>query len=67
MHDESFFMVWNPNGRPPMYRHMTRNAAITEAERLARENTGAQFFVLQAIEMRMVDGMQRVTLEDCPF
>lgn len=68
----AFWLVWNPDGGPPTYRHDTQDGAIGEAERLARAHPGARFFVLQAIEMRAVDSMQRVRLcpgaaDDVPF
>ena len=67
--DESvFWLVWNPQGRAPMYRHITKHSATVEAERLARINHGQRFYVLQATDYRELDGMQRVRLdEDQPF
>jgi len=60
---EMFWIVWNPRGASmPRVRHATEALAVAEAERLARENAGQQFFVLQANHMRSVDGMTRVTL-----
>lgn len=44
-----FWMVWNPNGRQPRHMHMNRVAADQEAQRLARENPGEQFFVLKSM------------------
>ena len=44
-----FYIIWNPDGaRPPKFRHDTFVAARREAERLALENPGSQFFVMQA-------------------
>jgi recombination protein RecT len=46
---DSFFIVWNPEGqRPPKFRHGTFGQASGEATRLARENPGAEFFVMEA-------------------
>jgi hypothetical protein len=46
---DSFFIVWNPKGqRPPTFRHGTFGQASNEATRLARENPGADFFVMVA-------------------
>ena len=57
-----FWMVWNPRGSAPVCRHSVIESATAEAERLARLNHGVPFFVLEAIEMRMVDDMRRVKL-----
>jgi len=71
-----FWMVWNPDGNPPKYRHDTEAAAETEAERLARLNPGSRFFVLEAVGLRCVDNMHRIDLrkplsveqsDDIPF
>ncbi|AOR77188.1 hypothetical protein [Novosphingobium resinovorum] len=45
----SFFIVWNPEGhRPPRYRHEEFARAEREAKRLAAEQPGQQFFVMEA-------------------
>lgn len=44
-----FWLVWNPNGRNPGYRHSSRESAQTEAERLAALNPGASFFVVKGV------------------
>ena len=44
-----FWMVWNPAGRMPAYRHPGRQSAQIEAERLAEANPGQSFYVLHAI------------------
>lgn len=49
MEHKKFWMVWNPNGRQPRYEHINRQSADMEAERLARDNPGEQFFVLKAV------------------
>lgn len=41
-----FWLVWNENGYPPMFKHPSQEAANTEAARLASENPGTQFHVL---------------------
>lgn len=62
---EKFWIVWSPTGvRPPLHRHPTQHAAITEAERLARSAPGSEFFVLGAEQLRFVDGMHRVEFLD---
>ena len=44
-----FWLVWNGNTGYTRRRHLTKEAAITEAGRLAGENTGSTFFVLEAL------------------
>lgn len=43
-----FWMVWNPHGQAPTFRHHTAKSAMTEAERLATANPGQRFHVLEA-------------------
>ncbi|BAO88942.1 DUF2188 domain-containing protein [Caballeronia cordobensis] len=68
---ETFWLVWSPTGHvPPSFRHESRENAIAEAERLARSRVGAEFFVLQATDLRLVDSMIRtslVPLDEIPF
>ncbi len=59
-----FWAVWNISSGPPTYQHHTKEAALAEAERLARLNPGGMFYVLEAIEARYVDSMQRVSLRE---
>lgn len=42
-----FFIVLNRKGRMPTVQHYTLNAAIEEAERLARTNPGVRFEVFE--------------------
>lgn len=44
-----FWMVWNPEGRAPTYRHETGESARDEAKRLARIHPGQTFVVLCAM------------------
>ena len=46
-----FWMVWNPDSRPPCHKHPTQDAAQREAERLARIAPGSAFYVLKAISI----------------
>ncbi len=49
MTSRTFYLVWCPNGpTPPTYRHETEGNARREAERLAREKPGQEFFVLRS-------------------
>lgn len=66
-----FWLVWNPNGKNPSYRHAFEANAIREAERLARENPGETFVVLASVAARSTADMQRIDLrapaDDHPF
>lgn len=56
MAEEGFWMVWNPQRNAPRVKHFNRDSAIDEAKRLARENPGEEFVVLQSIgRARRVD------------
>jgi hypothetical protein len=45
----SFWMVWRLNGKQPRKQHTSREYAEEEAARLARENPGTRFVVLEAV------------------
>ncbi|MDX9896338.1 MAG: hypothetical protein RBS34_12870 [Desulfofustis sp.] len=49
--NNTFWLVWNPNGRQPLVRHPTEEVARREAERLARKHPGDTFYVLQAMDV----------------
>ena len=43
-----FWLIWSPTGkRPPAKQHYTQASAQREAERLAANNPGQQFYVLE--------------------
>ena len=44
-----FWFVWNPSGRIPRYQHWAKDAAVREAERLARQNPDDEFVVLESV------------------
>lgn len=44
-----FWLVWNGSTGYTHHRHLTEEAAIKEAGRLAGENTGCTFYVLQGV------------------
>ena len=46
---DEFYLIWNPNGHAPTYRHMRRSDAMREAERLANVAPGETFIVMEAI------------------
>ena len=43
-----FWMVWNPQGRAPTFRHASEDLARAEAFRLATSNPREVFVILQA-------------------
>lgn len=58
-HLGSFFLVWNPEGRNPRYRHDTLDGATEEATRLAKANPGVEFYVLETIrKVRVVSPVE---------
>lgn len=59
-----FYLVWNPESFPPKFRHDTREAAHREAERLAQQNKGAEFFVLHAVSVSRTPKPVETTIFD---
>lgn len=57
-----FWFVWNPGGRNPAFRHRSEESAVDEAERLARNNPGETFVVLESVCARRVDSMLRIDM-----
>jgi hypothetical protein len=51
---EKFWMVWNPKRTSPTCQHKSIEAAVAEAERLARRDPGQEFYVLEALRMCQV-------------
>lgn len=64
--EQMFWLVWSPTGqRPPSWKHATRDGAEREAERLAQQNRGAQFYVLAAVSRsRCVDVVTEQLVKD---
>ena len=46
--DQRFWFVWSPQRRRPRQRHPTKDAATTEANRLAALHPGVRFHVYEA-------------------
>lgn len=70
MNDRKFWMVWRMHGNGPTRMHDTKTSAINEAERLASNNPGFRFVVLEAICAREVNNMREIDLvepEEVPF
>ena len=66
---DDFFLVWNPDGTNPRFRHSTQTGALTEAKRLAAISPGQDFYVLHAVSVsRVKDPVETVRLSDgIPF
>jgi len=47
--NEGFWMVWCPQGNPPKAKHYNLDSAVSEAKRLAAQNPGREFVVLQSV------------------
>ncbi len=45
---EPFWVIWNPEGRNPAFKHTSPVEARAEAQRLARLNPGQEFYILRA-------------------
>ena len=58
----TFWLVWTPNGYPPMFKHATQEAATAEAQRLARNYTNQCYYVLETMS---VSRKEDVITEDC--
>ena len=44
-----FWFVWNENGRAPTHKHDSFERAQKEADRLAHQNGGQTFVVLESV------------------
>lgn len=60
----SFWLVWNPNGSNPTFKHRTKESAVNEAERLAREHRGQTFVVLESVCARIATDILCIDLSD---
>lgn len=43
-----FWVIWNERGRAPVHKHYDRQAAESEAARLAQNNPGHEFHILES-------------------
>lgn len=64
-----FWLVWTPNGHTPRYEHQSAASAHAEAQRLARENPGEKFYVLQPISETVRNDIvtRRFEVDEIPF
>ena len=70
MRTPPFYLVWSPSGdRPPSFRHPDERSAEMEAERLAREHPGREFYVLAPTYTVCAQKMlvERFATGDIPF
>lgn len=47
--NDKFWIVWADMGGSPTVKHLTPESAKREAERLARENSGRVFHVMEVV------------------
>jgi hypothetical protein len=64
---ECFWMVWNQNGHMPKFKHSTEELARREAARLASQNPGEIFIVLQSIAECQSNSIQWTQHANLPF
>lgn len=63
-----FWLVWNPEGNSPRFKHDSKMSAINEAERLAVYHPGKRFYVAHVGGYFVTGAVQYVPLEDeIPF
>jgi hypothetical protein len=65
-----FWLVWNPKGGAPTYKHLSVKEALAEARRLSGTCPGHEFFVLKAIGgyQMPAPGPQPIVIDDgIPF
>jgi len=60
----SFYCVWSPTSGTPTVRHLSLKAAEAEAERLARCNSGVEFYVLKAVKLMVKKDVEVIDLDD---
>jgi len=46
---KEIYVIWNPKGQNPRYKHTSLEDAEKEAERLAKANPNQEFYVLKAV------------------
>lgn len=55
--EDTFWIVWNPDGRNPTVRHSTHASARAEAFRLAQANQEERFIVMESVECFEVNNL----------
>lgn len=64
MKARTFWLVWCPTHGAPHHRHQSRPSAVAEANRLAVENPGCEFFVLASVGMAVKQSVVWVDHEE---
>lgn len=64
---DKFWMVWNPDGESPMYKHDSEFDAKKEAERLAVCVPNGKFYVLEALSVSYKSQVVTEKLDELPF
>lgn len=59
---QPFWVVWNPAGRTPTFKHYDQAEAVREAERLATANPGQKFIVLESKTLICKTDLMRIDL-----
>jgi len=63
-----FWLVWSPQGAmPPRHRHASEADAVNEAERLAAENPGRDFYVVAPTYRVTISAAIRHSYDGIPF
>ena len=60
---DEFWVVWNPKGRSPQFRHESEDAATAEARRLAAANPCGLFYVLHAVSLSEYSNVSTTRLD----
>ena len=63
--NNKFWIVWNPEGGPPRFRHDTKKSAEEEADRLAINYPGHTFIVMEAVcSKKKIQPVETVVFKD---
>ncbi len=63
----TFYLVWNPESGYTKFKHENYDSAHNEAERLAKENSGKEFYVLQTVERCKIKTVEWEVADPLPF
>ncbi|WP_151721023.1 hypothetical protein [Acinetobacter ursingii] len=68
---QNFYLVWNEQGSSPTFKHQSYESAEIEAERLAKQNKGEKFHILESFcTLEVPDPVVKTVhsfQEDMPF
>ena len=60
---EKFYMIYNPNGHTPKWRHMSRKEAEAEAKRLCNKEPDQKFYILEAQDVFYKEDIKKQRLQ----